>query len=44
MDDVSVIEKQLTSDFANLIAGIVSSMVTLIVLSFTIGKCQPYYF
>lgn len=34
MDDVSVIEKQLTSDFANLIAGIVSSMVTLIVLSF----------
>ena len=33
MDDVSV-EKQLTSDFANLASGIISSTIVLIVLSF----------
>ena len=34
MDDVSVVEKQLTSDFANLASGIISSTIVLIVLSF----------
>ncbi|MBO0929153.1 ABC transporter ATP-binding protein [Staphylococcus sp. 30400_3112M30941] len=34
MDDVSVIEKQLTSDFANLVSGILSSVFITVILAF----------
>lgn len=34
MDDVSVIEKQLTSDFANLVSGILSSGFITVILAF----------